>query len=411
MDLDIQYIKEHLKEWLSEETSIKVKKININPKYNQIKEYIKYITSFYDDISIADRVYCILHDIKDIKKCSCGCGQTLNNVRFDYIRGHCNKCEEVKEKKKTTYKFKTGYENPSQNPEIKLKKEKTSLEHYGVKNHMMLQEFKDKVSFSNIITQNLPELKERIKQTNIKKYGYINYTCTQEYKEKYKNTCLKKYDKEFYTQTEDHHIKTSQSYKNKTIEDLEKIKQKKMNKNLQKYGKNWYSSTDKYKQKFIDYNDVKYGKNYNKEAFINYLKVNSSVEQNFRTKETHKTFNISRDEKIIYEKLKTKFDIVEREYASEEYPFACDFYIPCLDLYIEYQGIWTHGCMPYDELDSICQEKLELWKLKSDSNFYKNAIRVWTVKDPLKRYIAKKNNLNWLEFFNIEQFEEWFKKL
>ena len=40
---------------------------------------------------------------------------------------------------------------------------------------------------------------------------------------------------------------------------------------------------------------------------------------------------------------------------------------------------------------------------------YENAIHVWTISDPLKRKIAKENNLNWLEFFTIDQFMTWYK--
>jgi len=36
--------------------------------------------------------------------------------------------------------------------------------------------------------------------------------------------------------------------------------------------------------------------------------------------------------------------------------------------------------------------------------FYEIAINVWTVRDPLKRETARKNNLNWLEFFTLDEF-------
>ena len=39
------------------------------------------------------------------------------------------------------------------------------------------------------------------------------------------------------------------------------------------------------------------------------------------------------------------------------------------------------------------------------------AIDVWTISDPLKRKTAKKNNLNWIEFFNMEQFMEWYNQI
>ena len=96
-----------------------------------------------------------------------------------------------------------------------------------------------------------------------------------------------------------------------------------------------------------------------------------------------------------------------RQYKSEEYPFSCDFYIPEINLYIEFQGNWTHGKQPYDANDTRCQEKLEKWKSKN-KKYYENAIYTWTDLDARKRKIAKENNLNWLEFFTLEEFDEWF---
>ena len=40
---------------------------------------------------------------------------------------------------------------------------------------------------------------------------------------------------------------------------------------------------------------------------------------------------------------------------------------------------------------------------------YKNAINVWTIRDPLKRKTAKDNGLNWLEFFTIKKFMKWYE--
>ena len=35
---------------------------------------------------------------------------------------------------------------------------------------------------------------------------------------------------------------------------------------------------------------------------------------------------------------------------------------------------------------------------------------IWTINDPLKRNIAKENNLNYLEFFNINELKDWLNK-
>ena len=49
-------------------------------------------------------------------------------------------------------------------------------------------------------------------------------------------------------------------------------------------------------------------------------------------------------------------------------------------------------------------EKVRLTSLQK----YKNAIKIYTISYPLKRQTAKENNLNWIEFFNMKEFEEWY---
>lgn len=117
--------------------------------------------------------------------------------------------------------------------------------------------------------------------------------------------------------------------------------------------------------------------------------------------------------------LLNKFNQVKRQYSSEKYPFACDFYIPELDLYIEYQGTWTHGKEPYDRTNKEHINIIKIWKNKAKENnfkqirknYYLNAIQVWTIRDPLKRQIAKENSLNWIEFFSMDQFMEWYNQI
>ena len=65
------------------------------------------------------------------------------------------------------------------------------------------------------------------------------------------------------------------------------------------------------------------------------------------------------------------------------------------------------------------KEIIKLWEKKSQEiNFkgelkenYNNAIYTWTIRDTLKRETAKKNNLNWIEFFNMKQFMDWYNKI
>lgn len=46
--------------------------------------------------------------------------------------------------------------------------------------------------------------------------------------------------------------------------------------------------------------------------------------------------------------LKDFYSQVIRERFDERFPFRIDFYVPEKDLFIEYQGFWTHGKHPFD---------------------------------------------------------------
>lgn len=90
-----------------------------------------------------------------------------------------------------------------------------------------------------------------------------------------------------------------------------------------------------------------------------------------------------------------------KEYKCKEYPFKCDFYFPDKNLYLEIQGFWSHGGHPFDPNNEDDIEKANCWKEKG-SKLYLNNYNVWTIRDPLKREIAKKNNLNLIEVFTTD---------
>ena len=126
----------------------------------------------------------------------------------------------------------------------------------------------------------------------------------------------------------------------------------------------------------------------------------------FDSRIKNKTSKFSKKEDEIFNYLITIDNDTMRQYYSELYPFHCDFYLPDLDLYIEYQGTWTHGLHPFNENNKEDIDKLNLWKSKN-SKYYDNAINTWTIRDVNKRNIAKQNNLNWIEFFNFDNFKKW----
>ena len=125
------------------------------------------------------------------------------------------------------------------------------------------------------------------------------------------------------------------------------------------------------------------------------------------TKKKNGTYGKSKEEDYVYSVLVDIYnkDNVKRQYKSDLYPFACDFYIISKDLYIEYNGMWTHGHTPYIRSKEN-EIQLEEWKQKAiTSDFYKNAIVTWTVSDVKKRNTAKKNGLNYIELWDLNDVE------
>ena len=145
----------------------------------------------------------------------------------------------------------------------------------------------------------------------------------------------------------------------------------------------------------------------------------NSNEKRLLSLKKHETINISKPEKEIHQLLLTKFLDTISQYREERYPFNCDFYIPSLDVFIEYNGSWTHGFHPYnpnnpEDLSIVNQWKLmakEKEKLNNKKSFYSQAIYTWTNLDVRKREIAIKNNLNYYVFYNKEQFMNWFNQI
>lgn len=250
---------------------------------------------------------------------------TIKRLRKEYQIKR-NK-ESINTLRKLTCKNKYGYEYIAQIPEIKEKQRNTILEKYGVSNVMYNLEIKKKASTNN-------------KNAVINKYGVNNVFQLEVVKEKSKETCIKNFGVE----------NSSQS---------EIIQQKIQN-----------------------------------------------------TKRKNHTFNTSKHEKEIYKLLLQKFPNTKYQYKSIDYPFNCDFYIPEKDLYIEYQEHWTHGKHPFDSNNIKDLDILEKWKsLGTHKEQYKHAVEVWSKRDVYKRNIAKNNGIMILEFFTFTDFLAWYNAL
>ena len=99
-------------------------------------------------------------------------------------------------------------------------------------------------------------------------------------------------------------------------------------------------------------------------------------------------------------------DVITQYSADKRYPFNCDFYIKSKDLFIELNLSWTHGGKLFEGTDEDLT-KLAVWEEKAKtSEYYKNAIQTWTMRDVLKYNTAKQNHINYLVIYTEQDFTE-----
>lgn len=317
-------------------------------------KYQKYILAKYNDsLSKEESVYRLIHNI-DIRPTCLNCGRQIN---FDikkrrFSKFCCHRCLGL-------------YQSPFKQKDIQNKIKKNLIKKYGVDNVLRLKEFHDKA-----------------KQTKLSRYGDENY-CNHE---KFKETCLKKYGCEYPSQNKairKKQIATSiKKYggvfnKEKVSETIKR-----------KYGVDWFVYSDKLKQR---------------------ANSDEAHRKSYLTKKKNHSFGPqSLSESICYLYLSLCYPDTIRQYRdNDKYPYNCDFYIPSLDLFVEFQGYYTHGFHPFNPHDINDQNRLnELRKRYDDKD---QIIDVWINKDPEKRECAKKNNLNWIEFFTINELRNWLE--
>ena len=218
------------------------------------------------------------------------------------------------------------------------------------------------------------------KKYNLNHYGVEYNTQTIEFKQKRKETLLKKYGNENYNN----------------------IEQRKQT-NLCIYGSENYCNYDKRKETMIEL--------YGTPNFNNVLKRCETIKN--KDKQEY-----SNEENIVYNYLLLKFPDIIRQYTDKRYPFNCDFYVPSLDLFIEYHGSHFHNTHPFDNTNE--NDILELQKLHELANNsqqhkegkksqYDMMIYTWTDLDVRKLQTLKNNKLNYRIFYNINEVYEFIK--
>ena len=262
----------------------------------------------------------------------------------------------TKEKSEYTSLKHFGTKHPSQSQEIKEKGWKITTERYGGIGFASkeITEKYHKTCLDKYGTEwasQSEEVKDKIKQVNLERYGAENIYASEYGKQRIKETNLKRYGVEHSFQAD---------------EVKEKIKQT----NLAKYGAENPTQSPIIQEKAKNTNMKRYGVTNPMKATPDTLPKESDVDilpvdKIFSTKKKNKTFSTSKAEKEIGTKLKELYPDLKTQYKSDVYPFACDYYIPSLDLYIEYNGTWTHGGHFFDKDNHNDLQVLEYGRVRT----------------------------------------------
>ena len=305
--------------------------------------------------------------------------------------------------------------------------QKTCLKKYGVK----------------YVVQS-KEVKEKSKQTCLEKYGVTNGGGSKQALEKIKETIKEKYGTEFFYQSNHFKEKSKQTCLEKygvtngggSKQALEKIKET----NLKRRGVEYVFQDKAIREKMRESLIKKYGVDHNlkskeiqeiiKQTNLklygceNPMQNEAIIQKGIDTKRKNHTFNVSKPEEELYLYIKEKIPSVIRQYQDYRYSWSdklnrihhylCDFYIPELDLFIEFNGFPCHGPHSYNPDSKEDQELVEKWKLRYKNGkhpLYKRMINGWTISDVKKRKIAKENNLNYYEFWTLEEAKKFIDNL
>lgn len=252
-------------------------------------------------------------------------------------------------------------------PECRYRRARQTVqEHYGVDNPMRAD-----------------GVKEKLRDTMQKRYGVDNPMKLAYVQERVGSTVTARYGVKHYSQTGDWRDKV-------------------MRTNQQRYGVDFYSQSEECKEKVKSTSRVRYGTENVAQSEIYHRHINEYLTKSYETKIKNGTWNTSKPEDKLYERLIEIMgeEKVIRQYKSKKYPFACDFYIPERDMYIELNANWTHGGEWFDPQNPEHIARLEQWKSKGDQKYYQNAVNVWTKMDVKKREYARKNKLNYIVFWD-----------
>lgn len=270
---------------------------------------------------------------------------------------------EVVERAKSTTLSRYGVSNVSLSPEVKERRRRTVQERYGV----------DCV-FSD------PAMRERARQTIRERYGVDNVAQSEIIQKQMRQTMQERYGVD-----------------NPSLSPV--ICERRRRTVQERYGVDNAAQSETVQEQFRQTMQERYGVNYGMES----AEIRARA---MATKRKKGTFASSSSEEALYELLVEYADhhgmtVVQQYCDDDRYPFAVDFYIPERDLFIELNGLWSHGKHWYEADREMDQKTAQTWRKKGKkSKYYRNALDVWTERDVRKREAARDAQLNYVTLWD-----------
>lgn len=165
---------------------------------------------------------------------------------------------------------------------------------------------------------------------------------------------------------------------------------------LERYGQDSVGAVESLRQRAEAANVARYG-------VKNVMKLREFQIKMMNSKLLNGTTSTSESEEALYDILCELYgnENVKRQYSDPvRYSYACDFYIEPLDLFIEFNGCWSHGEKWYDAERDIEEYKRVKERADNGESFFKTWFYVWTKLDVKKRNLARSQNLNYLTFWD-----------
>jgi len=333
---------------LLNEVPLKCISKHIKAFYKELYNYVFSQTQFLSEkCKYTERIYCVVHSLKE--KPICLYCKKHSTKFFNYTLGYNKYCSR-----------KCGQYNDL----IQENREKVFLERYGVDNPGKVKEFRNK-----------------IEQTNIKKYGGKAPLCSKLVRKNCRETCLGKYGVEYVSQSNIAKVKSKETVSKRTPKEKEKIYKKRSNTNLKKYGSVGLSE-QKLKLQYIKLK-VKLKDSFELLFTENEYKGVNDIVYNFKCKKCGNIFKRSIDngrlvvcrhcDPVKYSKSDNENEIYLylkslniKCYTSNRkiiYPYELDIYIPSKKIAIEFNGNYWHseksgkGKLYHLNKTNLCQEQ------------------------------------------------------